>query len=94
MFGVPASKRCGGGAKVVGNLIFYSEEQLDPGLQYIELLIDTYQSSGANVPELAAQLGEARAALDTDAILAASVGEAGSASKRSRTEAQAAASTT
>jgi serine/threonine-protein kinase len=66
-----------GGARVISPLVFFSEDELDPGLQYIEALIETYRTSGADVPALARQLGDARAALDTDAVLASSLGAAG-----------------
>jgi CHASE2 domain-containing sensor protein/tRNA A-37 threonylcarbamoyl transferase component Bud32 len=66
-----------GGAKVVGNLIFYSEAQIDPGLEYIEKLRAIYAASGVVIPALARQLDEARKALNTDTILAASLGKAG-----------------
>lgn len=66
-----------GGAKVVGNLVLYSEPQVDPGLRYIEKLRATYTASGARIPALERQLDEARAALDTDTILAASLAKAG-----------------
>ena len=65
-----------GGAKVVGNTIFYSEPQDDPGLRYIEKLRATYRASGARIPALRRQLDEASKALDTDTILAASVAQA------------------
>ena len=65
-----------GGAKVVGNLIFYSEAQIDPGLAYIEKLRAIYKAAGARIPALGRQLEEARKALDTDTILAASLGKA------------------
>ena len=65
-----------GGAKVVGNLVFYSEPQIDPGLAYIEKLRATYRASGTRIPALGRQLEEARRALDTDTVLAASMGKA------------------
>ncbi len=66
-----------GGAKVVGNLIFYSEPQIDPGLEYIEKLRDTYAAAGVRIPALGRQLKEASKALNTDAILAGSLRRAG-----------------
>jgi len=66
-----------GGAKVVGNLIFYSEPQIDPGLAYIERLRETYAAAGARIPALGRQLDEASRALNTDAKLAASLAKAG-----------------
>lgn len=65
------------GAKVVGNTILFSEPQVDPGLRYIERLRTTYAASGARIPALARQLDEAREALDTDAVLAASLAASG-----------------
>ncbi len=66
-----------GGAKVVGNLIFYSEPQIDPGLKHIEKLRAIYASAGVKVPALGRQLDEASKALNTDTILAASLRKAG-----------------
>jgi serine/threonine-protein kinase len=66
-----------GGARVVGNLIFYSEPQIDPGLEYIEKLRAIYAVAGVRIPALGRQLDEAGKALDTDAILAASLRKAG-----------------
>ncbi len=65
-----------GGAKVVGNLIFYSEPQIDPGLAYIDKLRDIYAAAGVRIPALGRQLEEARKALNTDAILAESLRKA------------------
>lgn len=68
-----------GGAKVIGNTIFFSEPQIDPGLKYINELIALYRDAGlvgeANPGEQ--KLLEARMALDTDAILARSFAQAG-----------------
>ncbi len=66
-----------GGAKVVGNLVFYSEPQVDAGFKYIQKLRDTYAAAGVRIPALGRQLEEAVKALDTDAILAASLERAG-----------------
>jgi len=66
-----------GGAKVVGNLIFYSEPQIDPGLKYIEKLRAIYAAAGVRIPALGRQLEEASRALNTDTVLAASLGKAG-----------------
>ena len=66
-----------GGVKVVGNLIFYSEPQIDPGLRHIEKLRTIYASAGVKIPALGRQLDEASKALNTDAILAASLRKAG-----------------
>ncbi|MDX1432680.1 MAG: serine/threonine-protein kinase [Gammaproteobacteria bacterium] len=62
-----------GGARVIGNLVFFSEPQIDPGLEHIERLAQTYQASGLRIPALERQFDEARRTLDTDAVLAASV---------------------
>ena len=66
-----------GGAKVVGNLVFYSEPQIDPGLKYIEKLRAIYAAAGVRIPALGRQLDEAGKALDTDTVLAASLAKAG-----------------
>ncbi len=66
-----------GGAKVVASLIFYSEPQLDPGLEYIRELRDVYQRAATPIPDLEARLADAETALDTDTQLAASIAEAG-----------------
>jgi serine/threonine-protein kinase len=66
-----------GGAKVVGNLIFYSEPQIDAGYKYIRKLRDTYAAAGVRIPALGRQIKEAIEALDTDAILAGSLRKAG-----------------
>ena len=66
-----------GGAKVVGNLVFYSEPQIDPGLKYIEKLRAIYAAAGVRIPALGRQLDEAGKALDTDTVLAASLARAG-----------------
>lgn len=67
------------GAKVVGNTIFFSEPQLDPGYVYITRLIDIVNQSiidgGEPLPvigELADVLGAAEQALNTDRTLAGS----------------------
>ena len=79
-------------AKVIATTIFFSEPQLDPGLVYINKLIDIYgQSGGAPLTggpeELAAQpallgqiapvLGEAERKLNTDRRLAEAMATAG-----------------
>jgi serine/threonine-protein kinase len=66
-----------GGAKVVGNLVFYSEPQIDPGLKYIEKLRAIYAAAGVRIPALGRQLDEAGKALDNDTVLAASLARAG-----------------
>ncbi|MCI0401333.1 MAG: serine/threonine-protein kinase [Gammaproteobacteria bacterium] len=73
----------GSGAKVIGNTVFMSEPQIDPGLTYINQLIDFYTSSGlANEPieqlgEMGTLLNDAQSALNTDKKLAVSMREAG-----------------
>ena len=66
-----------GGAKVIASLVFYSEPQIDPGLEYIEKLATIYAAAGVKIPALGRELHAAREALDTDAILSASVEAAG-----------------
>ena len=65
-----------GGARIVGNLVFFSEPQIDPGLAYINRLSETYASSGLRIPALERQFAEAMSALNTDAVLAASIDRA------------------
>ena len=65
-----------GGAKVVGDLFSYSEPQIDPGFKYIEKLRAIYAAAGVRIPALARQLNEASRALNTDTILATSLGKA------------------
>jgi len=66
-----------GGAKVIANLIFYSEPQTDAGLAYIDLINDIYRDSGQKINDLDELISQARAELDTDANLAASIAKAG-----------------
>jgi serine/threonine-protein kinase len=73
--------------KVVGNTVFFFEPQLDPGLAYVNRLIDLYRRGAASVPTDAALppaweqfggvLAEAEQALNTDRQLAASLGGTG-----------------
>jgi serine/threonine-protein kinase len=74
-------------AKVIGYTVFFSEPQLDPGLAYVNKLLEVYQRlvpdlnapSGVS-PELiqiGATLREAEGALNTDRKLAESFGKAG-----------------
>ena len=75
-------KLADGGAKAIGNTVFMSEPQIDPGLAYINELIDFYTATGlANQPigllaEMKLMLTEAQSALNTDKKLADSMGEA------------------
>jgi len=66
-----------GGAKVIASLIFYSEPQIDPGLEYLRELRRIYAGSGTEIPALGSLLDEAVTALDTDARLAESIRAAG-----------------
>ena len=71
-------------AKVIGNTVFFSEAQIDPGYAYITRLIDIVaqpvEEGAVPYPEaekIAAVLTEAEAALNTDRRLAASYTQAG-----------------
>lgn len=71
-------------AKVIGNTVFFSEAQIDPGYAYITRLIDIVAQpveEGAapyhEAEKIAAVLTEAEAALNTDRRLAASYTQAG-----------------
>ncbi len=75
-----------GRAKVVGNLVFFNEPQLDPGLAYVNKLAAEYQKAvpdpaaveqGSPLAAIGQLLGEAEAALNTDRRLAASYQKAG-----------------
>lgn len=66
-----------GGAKVIGNTIFYSEPQLDPGLLFIDEIAQTYQAAGVSIEGMDALIADARDALDTDTTLARSTQNAG-----------------
>ena len=76
------NKLADGGAKAIGNTVFMSEPQIDPGLAYINELIHFYTASGlANQPigllaEVKSMLTEAQSALNTDKKLADSMREA------------------
>jgi CHASE2 domain-containing sensor protein len=72
-------------AKVIGNTVFFSEPQLDPGYGYITKLIDIIQQSvvdGAvvspEVEKISAVLAEAEVQLNTDRRLSESYEKAGS----------------
>ncbi len=74
----------GAQAKVIGNTIFFSEAQIDPGYTYISKLIDVVSHSAvegvAPNPEtekISALLAEAEVALNTDRKLADSYAKAG-----------------
>src|SRR4029077_12813625 len=77
-------------AKVIGYTVFFSEPQIDPGLAYVNRLLDTYHKivpAGADaspprgvspeVLEIGATLQEAEGALNTDRKLADSFAKAG-----------------
>jgi serine/threonine-protein kinase len=69
------------GAKSVGYASFFFEPQVDPGLPYINRLVELYQGLPANtqltLAEFASVLVEAEDALNSDRKLAASVAQAG-----------------
>ncbi len=76
----------GGKAKAVGNLVFFTEPQLDPGLAYVNKLVAEYQKAvpdpnaveqGSPLAMIGQLLGEAESALNTDRKLAASYEKAG-----------------
>lgn len=72
-----------GNVKVVGNLVFFSEPQVDAGLTYIQKLVEVYnRAAGGGTPggvlgEVGAVLQEAELALNTDRRLAESYTKAG-----------------
>jgi len=66
-------------AKTVVQTVFFLEPQVDPGLVYIRKLKGQLGSADASSPEMqaiSATLAEAETALDTDAVLTASLGGA------------------
>ncbi len=72
-------------AKVIGNTVFFSEPQLDPGYGYISKLIDIVQQSvvdgvavSPEVEKISAVLAEAEVQLNTDRRLGESYEKAGS----------------
>jgi len=74
----------GANAKLIGNTVFFSEPQLDPGYAYITRLIDIVNQAAVNgaqpTPEseqISAVLTEAETALNPDRKLAESYGRAG-----------------
>src|SRR5712692_2936230 len=75
-------------AKVIGYTVFFSEPQLDPGLAYVNRLLEAYQrlvpdpsAPPRGVPpgliQIGATLQEAEGALNADRKLAESFGKAG-----------------
>jgi serine/threonine-protein kinase len=78
----------GANAKVIGYTVFFSEPQLDPGLAYVNKLLETFRRlvpdpnavpSGTppELTQIGATLEEAEAALNTDRKLAESFTKAG-----------------
>ncbi|MGE5791808.1 MAG: CHASE2 domain-containing serine/threonine-protein kinase [Bacteroidota bacterium] len=75
-----------GKAKVVGNLVFFTEPQLDPGLAYVNRLAAEYRKAvpdpnaveqGSPLATIGQLLAEAESALNTDRKLAAAYEKAG-----------------
>jgi serine/threonine-protein kinase len=75
-----------GKAKVIGSLVFFTEPQIDPGLEYIGKLAGEYRKlvpdpaaveQGSPLAQMGALLQEAEGALDTDRKLAGSYAKAG-----------------
>jgi len=75
-----------GQAKVVGNLVFFTEPQIDPGLAYINKLLAEYQRAvpdpnaleqTAPLANIGKLLAEGESALNTDRKLAGAYGKAG-----------------
>jgi len=68
-------------AKVIGTTIFFSEPQVDPGLVYINKLIEAYQalppSTQQQLGQIEVLLGEAEQNLNTDRKLASAIAGAG-----------------
>ena len=75
-----------GRAKVIGNLVFFTEPQIDPGFGYVTKLIGEYQRAvpdpnaveqGSPLANIGRLLAEAEGALNTDRKLAHSYQKAG-----------------
>jgi serine/threonine-protein kinase len=72
-----------GKARVVANTIFFFEPQIDPGYSYVTRLLDIYKQASENnetspgMGQIGGVLNEAERALNTDRILAESIGQAG-----------------
>ena len=68
-------------AKVVAHTVLFSEPQLDPGLAYVNKLIEAYQAlpdaTKASLGTMQGVLAEAEQNLNTDRRLAASIASAG-----------------
>jgi serine/threonine-protein kinase len=67
----------GAKAKVIGNAVFFSEAQVDPGYVYITKLLEIAARSEPQSPEIVALLREAEQQLNTDRKLAGSYARAG-----------------
>src|SRR2546428_142281 len=67
----------GAKAKVIGNTVFFSEAQVDPGYVYITKLIDVAAKSEPQPVEIVTLLKEAEQQLNTDRRLAESYTKAG-----------------
>jgi eukaryotic-like serine/threonine-protein kinase len=67
----------GAKAKVIGNTVFFSEAQVDPGYVYITKLLDVATRAEPTSPEMVALLREAERELNTDRKLAESYARAG-----------------
>jgi serine/threonine-protein kinase len=78
----------GANAKVIGYTVFFSEPQLDPGLAYVNKLLETFRrlvpdpdaaprGTSPELMQIGATLEEAEAALNTDRKLAESFTKAG-----------------
>ncbi|MGQ0657990.1 MAG: CHASE2 domain-containing serine/threonine-protein kinase [Chromatiales bacterium] len=71
------------GAKVIANTIFFTEPQVDPGLQYINDILGFYETNGlaqsddAALAELGSKLRSAQGELDNDGKLEKAIGSAG-----------------
>ena len=72
-----------GKAKVIANTTFFFEPQIDPGYLYVTRLLELYkqaaeaESPAPQIEQMGGVLKEAEVALNTDRILADSVGRAG-----------------
>jgi serine/threonine-protein kinase len=67
----------GAKAKVIGNTVFFSEAQVDPGYVYITRLLEVAARAEPSSPEMVALLREAEQQLNTDRKLAESYARAG-----------------
>jgi serine/threonine-protein kinase len=67
----------GARAKVIGNIVFFSEPQLDTGYGYITRLLEIAARAETPSPEIVALLKEAERELNTDRKLAQSYARAG-----------------